>query len=344
MVTIEKLGFILSPTERDFENSGVYNPGVYQDGNTVHLLYRAEQYGNLCTIGYAKTEGPAKIIERTDHPILIPDSETDAKGIKDVKIVKIEDTFYLTYSAYNGMNTIGMLATSKDLIHFEKQGEITPNMNYIDYEELILSNGKKLNPKYHYYYKIFTEIGINDDHIRQIRVKDLTLFPRKINGKFAMLISLYPGIQIVYFDDFKDLNKKFWNEYLSNLLEYIVLDPKYEFEVNHIGVGCAPIETKSGWLLIYHSVEEVTTGNVYHTCAALLQLDSPEVEIGRLAYPLFSPTKIWEIDDLAVKYVFPSGHALFGDDLYIYYGAAKRHVAVAKLNINELIGEILKQP
>ena len=344
MVTIEKLGIILSPTESDFENYGVFNPGVYQEGNTVHLFYRAEQYGDLCSIGYAKTEGPTKVVERYDHPILTPNLDVDVKGIKDAKIVKIDDTFYMTYSAYNGMNTIGALATSKDLLHFEKQGAISPDMNYVDYERLILKCGKRLNPKYHYYFKIFNEIGINDEHVRRIRVKDLVLFPRKINGKFAMLISLYPGIQIVYFDDFKDLTKEFWDDYLENLIDYIVLDPKYDFEVNHIGTGCVPIETESGWLLIYHSVEEVITGNVYHACAALLQLDKPEIEIARLPYPLFSPTKLWEKDGIPVVYVFPSGCATFDDDLYIYYGAAKRHIAVAKIHNHDLLEELLKQP
>ncbi len=68
MITIEKHGIILSPTDKEFENNGVLNPGVYQDGNTIHLLYRAVENGNYSTIGYAKTEGPYQIIERHDKP------------------------------------------------------------------------------------------------------------------------------------------------------------------------------------------------------------------------------------------------------------------------------------
>ena len=40
MITIEKLGIILSPTDLDFENNGVFNAGIYQEGDTVHTLYR----------------------------------------------------------------------------------------------------------------------------------------------------------------------------------------------------------------------------------------------------------------------------------------------------------------
>jgi predicted GH43/DUF377 family glycosyl hydrolase len=82
---------------------------------------------------------------------------------------------------------------------------------------------------------------------------------------------------------------------------------------------------------------------VYHANAALLQLDKPENEISRLL-PIFSPTKQWEIEGEVNNVVFPTGHALYGEDLYIYYGAADRHVAVAKININELLHELKIQP
>lgn len=159
-----------------------------------------------------------------------------------------------------------------------------------------------------------------------------------------MLHRLWPGIQIVYFDDWKDLTNSFWEEYLKNLSDYIVLDPKDLFEVNYIGAGGPPIETDDGWLLIYHGVQETTTGRIYHAKAALLQIDKPEIEIARLPFPLFSPTNDWEKNGVVNNVVFPTGHALFGKDLYVYYGAADKHIAVAKLDINELLLELKKQP
>ena len=248
MITIEKHGIILSPTEIEFENKGVVNPGVYQEGDTVHLFYRAVQVGDLYTIGYAKTEGPLKIVERLEHPIITREFDYEKKGIKDASIVKIEDTYYTTYTAYNGINLTGALATSKDLIHFEKHGVITPKITYSEYERLIFSIGKKLNPKYHRFFNLFTEMGLEEDEFRFLRDKNVVLFPRKINGKFALLHSLWPGIQIVYFDDFTDLTPTFWEDYLKNLTDYIVLDPKGSYEVNHIGLGGPPIETEEGWL------------------------------------------------------------------------------------------------
>lgn len=345
MVKIEKLGIILSPTENEFENNGVLNAGIYQDGNVIHVLYRAVQHGNLSTIGYAKLEGPFKVVERQEKPIIIRDFHYENHGVEDARIVKIEDVFYITYTAYDGVNAMGALATSTDLIHFEKQGIITPHVNYQEYENYVnCCDGKKLNPKYHQYYNLFAQIGLVEDEFRLLRDKDVVLFPRKINGEFVMLHRIWPGIQIVQFEDWKELTESFWENYLKNLADNIVLDPKDLFEVNYIGAGGPPIETEFGWLLIYHGVQETITGKIYHAKAALLQLDKPEIELARLPYPLFSPTKDWEIEGEVNNVVFPTGHALFGNDLYIYYGVADKHIAVAKMNLNEVLEELKKQP
>lgn len=345
MVTIEKLGIIMGPTDKPFENNGVFNPGIYQEGNTIHVLYRAVEHGNYSTVGYAKLEGPTKVVERQEQPVIRRDFEYEKHGIEDPRIVKIEDTYYITYTAYDGINAMGALATSKDLIHFEKHGIITPQVNYNEYESYVnCCDNSKLNPKYHQYYNLFAQIGLVSDEFRMLRDKDVVLFPRKINGKFVLLHRIWPGIQIVEFEHWTDLTESFWREYIINLLDYIVLDPKDSFEVNYIGSGGPPIETEYGWLLIYHGVQESTIGKIYHAKAALLQLENPKIELSRLPFPLFSPTKKWEMEGKVSNVVFPTGHALFGNDLYIYYGAGDKHIAVAKLDINELLLELRKQP
>lgn len=344
MITIEKLGILLSPTNLDFENNGVFNAGIYQEGEILHILYRAVEHGNFSTIGYAKAEGPLNIIERNEKPLIQRDFDYEKHGVEDPRIVKIEDTYYITYTAYDGVNAMGALATSKDLVHFEKHGIITPHVNYQEYEDYVnCCGGEKLNPKYHQYYNLFAQIGLVEDEFRLLRDKDIVLFPRKVNGKFVLLHRIWPGIQIVQFEDWKELTEPFWEDYLKNLIHHIVIDPKDIFEVDYIGAGGPPIETEFGWLLIYHGVQETITGKIYHAKAALLQLDKPEIELARLPYPLFSPSKPWEIEGVVNNVVFPTGHAVFGDDLYIYYGVADRHVAVAKCNLNELLTELRKQ-
>lgn len=345
MITVEKHGIILSPSEKDFESNGVLNPAIYQESDNIHIFYRAVENGNFSTIGYAKTEGPLNVTEKWQQPLITRDFEYEKHGVEDARIVKIEDTYYMTYTAYDGVNAMGALATSKDLKHFEKKGIITPSVNYHEYQCFVqCCNPSELDPKYYHYHNLFSEAGLVSEEQRLLRDKDLVLFPRKINGKFAMLHRIWPGIQVVYFDDWADLTPLFWKDYLLRTLEeFIVMAPKYDFEANYIGAGCVPIETDDGWLLIYHGVSETSVGKTYHAAAALLQLDKPEMEIARLSYPLFSPTEKWEKEGAVNHVVFPTGTAQFEDKLYIYYGAADSHTAVAHVSLSELLHELKKQ-
>ena len=344
MLAIEKQGVILSPGELEFENNGVLNPGIYQEGDNVHIFYRAVAEGNLSTIGYAKANGPTNIVERHKQPLIICELDYEKHGLEDARIVKIEDIYYLTYTAYDGVNAMGALAISKDLMHFEKKGIITPQVNYMEYKHhLEHCNQGILNPKYYYYFNLFAELGLVDEKHRLLMDKDIVLFPRKINGKFVMLHRIWPGIQIVKFESWADLTKPFWENYLTDLTSHIVLDPKYDFEVNYIGAGCPPIETEGGWLLIYHGVCETIIGKTYHATAALLDLNQPEKVIARLKQPLFSPTEKWELEGVVNHVVFPTGSAQFDEFLYIYYGAADTHTAVARVNMPALLNELKNQ-
>lgn len=345
MIEVEKQGVILSPSELGFESSGVLNPGILQEGEQVHFFYRAVEDGNLSTIGYAKSNGPAKIVERLNRPLITRDFDYEKRGVEDPRIVKIDGLFYLTYTAYDGINAMGAVAISGDLKHFDKKGIITPPLNYKEYKHhLECCNQEKLNPKYYYYYNLFASIGLIDEKHRLLRDKDIVLFPRKINGKFVMLHRIWPGIQIVKFEYWEDLTKEFWEQYIEDLTAHIVLDPLYNFEVNYLGAGSPPIETEDGWLMIYHGVCETNIGKTYHAAAALLDIKDPTKVLGRLPYPLFSPSEEWELKGVVNHVVFPTGTALFDNALYIYYGAADKHIAVAKVSLKQLLAELKKYP
>jgi predicted GH43/DUF377 family glycosyl hydrolase len=165
-------------------------------------------------------------------------------------------------------------------------------------------------------------------------------FPKKINNKLVFLHRIRPGIQISFTNSIKDLTKEYWDQYFQNFHEHILLDPVYPFESNYIGGGCPPIETKAGWLLIYHGVEETARGLVYSACAALLDLNNPMKVLARLPYPLFGPEYKWELKGEVNNVVFPTGTAIFGDMLFIYYGAADSQIACASVSLSSLIGEL----
>jgi beta-1,2-mannobiose phosphorylase / 1,2-beta-oligomannan phosphorylase len=339
MITIKKEGIILSETELDFENDGVLNPAIMQEGNSVHVLYRAVRRGNYSTIGYAKLEGPLKVVARNKEPLLIPSTEDEMHGIEDPRIVKIDNVYYLSYCAYDGVNALGSYATSTDLVHFEKKGIIVPEVTYKEFDRLTQCGGH-LNEKYERFH-VHNHIENNPNKRKLLWDKNLIFFPKMIHGKFTFLHRVRPDIQIAAVKSLDELTKEFWSDYLLHFGEHVLMTSKHEHEIGYIGGGCPPIETKAGWLLIYHGVHDTAAGYVYSACAALLDIKDPSKEIARLPYPLFKPDTPWELSGYVNNVVFPTGTSLFEDRLYIYYGAADKRIAAASVNLEELIAELL---
>jgi len=340
MIEVKKEGILLKKTDLDFENEGVLNPGVIKVGDFVHVFYRAVRKGNYSCVGYCKLKGPLTVVERLDKPLISPQLEYESHGMEDPRIVKIDDLYYLTYTAYDGVNALGALAVSKDLKHFEKVGIIVPQITYAEFSSLTESQGI-LNEKYLRYN---SNKGILENRGEKILIwdKNVIFFPRRINGKLHFLHRIKPDVQIIVaIDNLADLTLEFWRNYFVHLESAIVLSPKYQHEVNYIGGGCPPIETEYGWLLIYHGVHDTVEGFVYSACAALLDLQNPQKEIARLPYPLFKPEKTWELNGEVNNVCFPTGTALFEDTLYIYYGAADESIACASVSLSALLKELM---
>jgi predicted GH43/DUF377 family glycosyl hydrolase len=342
MIDIKREGILLSKTELEFENEGVLNPAAIREGDQVHIFYRAVRTGNYSTIGYCKLDGPLTVAERWVKPIIVPEFEYESHGVEDPRIVKIDDLYYLTYTAYDGTSALGALATSKDMIHFEKQGIIVPTINYAEFVSMVETSGR-LHKKYYCDQKFYNPNTPSEKIM--LWDKNLVFFPRRINGNLVFLHRIRPGIQIVSVKSLTELTKAFWNEYFNNLQDHIVLEPVFQHEAMYTGSGCPPIETEHGWLLIYHGAEETKKGLVYSACAAaLFDLDNPMKEIARLPYALFSPEYKYELKGEVNNVVFPTGSALFGDTLYIYYGAADERIACVSLSLSALLNELLSQP
>ena len=339
MIVVKKEGIILEKTELEFENEAVLNPAAIREGDSVHLFYRAVRKGNYSTVGYCRLDGPLTLRERRETPLIFPQFEYESHGIEDPRIVKIDDLYYMTFTAHDGLNAQGELATSKDLLHFENQGVIVPQMTYAEFAFHVETDGQ-VNEKYHHNYKFYYEKKDPDKKLL-LWDKNVIFFPRRINGKLVFLHRIRPGIQIVFVENLNDLTKDFWINYIRDMHEFIVLDPIYDHELKYIGGGCPPIETKWGWLLIYHGVKETQTGFVYSACAALLDLNDPSKEIARLPYALFSPEYEWELNGEVNNVVFPTGTTVFGDTLFIYYGAADERIACASLSLSALVEELI---
>jgi predicted GH43/DUF377 family glycosyl hydrolase len=339
MIEVKKEGVILKKTHLGFESDGVLNPAVIRNGDDIHLFYRAVQKDNYSCIGYCKLDGPLTISERYDTPVMFPQAEYESQGVEDPRISKIDDVYYLTYTAFNKVNALGAYATSKDLIHFRKHGLIVPQITYEEFKHLAESKGKvnekylRYNKRHHSLKKLNKKLLLWD--------KNVIFFPKRIGGKLFFIHRIRPDIQIVAVNDLHELTREYWENYFLHLHEHIVMEPRYGHEVSYIGGGCPPIETEHGWLLIYHGVHDTTQGYVYSACAALLDLNDPSKEIARLPYVLFSPEHEWELNGEVNNVVFPTGTSLFGDTLYIYYGAADERIACASVSLSALTEELL---
>jgi len=321
----------------EFENDGVLNPAVIKVDGVIHLFYRAVRKGNFSTIGYCQIK-EGKVIYRADEPVLVPEYIYENHGMEDPRITFLDGRYYMLYTAYDGSNAVVAYAVSNDLKNWKKMGLITPQISYDEAEDIFRDSG--VGEKYIYYEKVFRRDKNDKVHLWE---KDAMLFPKKINGKYALIHRVLPGIQICYFDDFDQLNQDFWKNYLKDLGTYLVLDPKYNYENVYIGGGCVPIETDEGWLLIYHSVEtDIKKGQIYHASAALLDLENPIKVIGGLPYPLFSPENDWEKNGVINNVVFPTATSIEGDELSIFYGAADKRIGVRKLTLSKLLNELKK--
>ena len=309
MLEVRKLGPVLGPTENDFENFAVLNPGVWQDGNSVHLFYRAIDKNFKSCIGYARLNGPTEVAERWDKPIMRREYDYESKGVEDPDITKLGDTYYMTYVAHDGKNARTAYAVSKDLKNFEKKGIISAEISYHEAKKLFQKT--RLKDAYTFFATYYEKQAGEDVMVWH---KDFSFFPKKIGGKYALLHRILPDIQIAFFDNFKELStKKFWRNHIKNLADYVVLENKHWFESRNMGGGCPPIETENGWLLIFHCVEEKNMGRIYHASAAILDKENPLKVIGRAHEPLFSPGREWEKRGLVSNVVFPTGTAQFGN-------------------------------
>ena len=339
MVSVKKHGILLKPTKHEFENNGVLNPSCIKRGKNVHMYYRAVREGNYSTIGYCKLDGPLNLVERWDKPFMVPEFDYEKIGLEDPRIVQIDGTYYMTYVAYDGKNVRIALATSKDLTKFEKKGIISPEITYQEAGSLFRSCRGGLKERYYLFVSYYKDTVSPDVLLWN---KDAFLFPKKIDGNYAMMLRILPDIQLIYFKKFEDLTLDFWKDHFKTICDHVVLESKHWYETSYIGGGCPPIETNKGWLLIYHAADDMDKGKTYRAGAALLDKKDPRKVIGHLHEPLFSPEEKWELKGVVNRVVFPTGAAVFGKDLYIYYGASDKYIATASVNLKELTDELVK--
>lgn len=295
---------IISPRpEFNWEAIATFNPAaVYEDGK-VHIIYRAMSRDNVSVFGYASSKDGAHIDERLLTPIYIPKANFEKKlrpgnsGCEDPRMTKMDDKFYMFYTAYDGY---------------------TPRVAYTS-----IKVDDFINKRWSWEYpRVITPPGIDD--------KDACLLPKKINDKYVIFHRANDCICINMEDDLNFSENK-WLVHQNSLIK-----PRKDYWDNRkFGIAAPPIETKYGWLMFYHRV--AIPGDIYKIEAALLQLDNPVNVIAKTDATLLEPEMDYEKTGLVHNVVFPCGAVLIDEKIFLYYGGGDRVVGVAKMDLVDIL-------
>jgi predicted GH43/DUF377 family glycosyl hydrolase len=273
-----------------WEAAGTFNPAVILRGGKIIMLYRAQDMHGTSRLGYAESSDGIHFTRRND-PVLSPETvyEKDG-GVEDPRLVQFGDTYYLTYTGYNKKDAQLCLATSTDLIHWERKGIILPAYK------------GKWNVRW---------------------TKSGAIVPEKIAGKYWMyfLGTARDNNDQVGLASSEDLLH--WTE-ASSAPVLPVRPGKFDSRVAE--PGPSPIVTPKGIFLVYNGADDKL---VYRTGIAMFDRNNPAALVSRSDDPIFAPQESWEKVGQVPNVVFVEGMVRQRDRYLFYYGGADANVGVA---------------
>jgi beta-1,4-mannooligosaccharide/beta-1,4-mannosyl-N-acetylglucosamine phosphorylase len=172
------------------------------------------------------------------------------------------------------------------------------------------------------------------------------LFPRKIDGRYAMLSrpsdTGHTAFGDIFYSESPDLI--YWGRH--RFVMGTVPGDKSAWQSTKIGPGPVPIETDEGWLLIYHGVIRTCNGFVYRMGCALLDLDRPWDVLLRSRYYILGPEMNYECVGDVPNVTFPC--AALADPaagrIAIYYGCADTVTGLAFTTADDLLSFMKQNP
>jgi predicted GH43/DUF377 family glycosyl hydrolase len=282
---------VISPRGDGWESAGTFNPAVVRVGKKFVMLYRAQDKQGTSRLGYAESTDGVHFTRRAE-PVLSPEAKYEKDGgVEDPRLVQFGDTYYLTYTGYNKKDAQLCLATSKDLIHWDRKGVIIP------------ANKGNWNVKW---------------------TKSGAIVPEKISGKYWMY---FLGTSA----DNKDqaglassTDLTHWTE--ATETPVLPVRPG-KFDSRVAEPGPSPIVTPEGVVLIYNGADDKL---VYRTGVAIFDRNDPRKLLRRLEKPIFAPEKQWEKVGQVPNVVFVEGMIKQRDRYLFYYGGADKYVGAAE--------------
>jgi predicted GH43/DUF377 family glycosyl hydrolase len=224
---------------------------------------------------------------------IFPSAPSQSNGIEDARFVRFTEddgtfTYFATYSAFDGNTVVPQLLRTPDFRHF-------------------------------------TFNTLNGPAVRN---KGMALFPRKINGHFAMLSRQdNENIFLMYSD-----NVHFWYS------PRIIMRPTYTWEFMQLGNCGSPIELDEGWLVLSHGVGPMRK---YCIGAFLLDKDNPARVIGRLSHPLLEPNEN-EREGYVPNVVYTCGAMVYNGDLILPYAMSDYATGFARIRLRDILDALVR--
>ena len=219
--------------------------------------------------------------------VIFPVTESQSNGIEDARFVEFDDggrrTFYATYTAYSGRAIRSELLETTDFQRFT----MTPLTG------------------------------------TAARNKGMALFPRRINGHYAMIGRQdNENLYLIYSDDLYS-----WDEGVA------LLEPRFPWEFVQIGNCGSPIELDEGWLLLTHGVGPMRR---YSIGAALLDKQDPSKVLARLPEPLLRPGRSAR-EGYVPNVVYTCGAMRHNDRIILPYAVCDTFSNFATIEISALL-------
>lgn len=310
---------ILSPqAHNDWEAYNTFNPAAVSVGGKVHILYRAQGFDYISTVGYASSRDGIMIDERLDRPIFTPSTQFESNsksganydfvsgggygGCEDPRVTQLENKIYMTYVAFDGWSPPRLALTSILIEDFL-------NKRWLWTKPVLISPP-----------------GIVD--------KSGCILPEKINGKYVFFHRVFPNILIDFVDDLNFDGKTKW---LKG--QYTIPIRPDKWDSRKIGAGAPPIKTKDGWLLIYYGVDDKDASK-YHIGAMILDSKDPTHVLYRCEEPILRPTEEYENTGFKPGIAYPCGAVVKDNELLVYYGGADSVVCVATAHLDSFLEEL----
>lgn len=223
-----------------------------------------------------------------DERTLFPASANERNGMEDARFVKFHEDdgrarYLATYTAYNGRSIHTQLLETADFVRF----------------------------------------NVRTLHGNAVRNKGMALFPRRIQGRYAMLSRQDGENLFLMYSDRID----FWRD------ARVIMRPAQLWESVKIGNCGSPLETPAGWLVITHGVGPMRR---YCLGAALLDLDDPVIVIGRLKVPLLEPDGEGR-EGYVPNVVYSCGALIHGGELILPFAMSDRTTSIVSIGLDSLL-------